>query len=823
MSDKENGREDSDILAAQANTSSASVPPSELAGSDETAGATGDDRAGSYPCTEQPPIGAPAPVQPPTWERIPAELRVRAQWLLAAPDSKGKLKVPTSVTTEGTPYPGSSTAPHCWLSFDRAVEHAQRLGYAIGYCFISDDPYTVIDLDVKNEVNEPEPGKWTTDIQHAGFARIVEDFDSYTERSQSGQGVHIWIKGKVGPGKRHREGVEVYSQERFMVCTGVVHRDMPIEERQDLLGLLIRKIEATRAQAVWTHLHELPERFSDEHVLAKARDAANGLKFQLLMDGRWDQVVGLQEKSASEADVALVAILGFYSRSNKQVRRLFMQSQLARRDKYQRPKSADYHLKRCLLLVRGRQEAEAAELAQVCVELFAPRPEGSAVTDTTAPIFTFEMMIAELVYVADGELVALRSNPHFILKAKEMRTFLLASTTTIKTMKGDKVVDVTHKTFDLWLNNSERDTVQTVSFDPSQGTIYTTDKGLRALNLWVEPTHPVPPEAARKEWVDIFTWHVAHLVPDHVEQKRFLQWLAHIVQRPGELPTTAYVLIAKHHGMGRGLLFKIMRAVLRGYAAVDLDLPKLLADQFTDEITQKLLITIAEIKEGEHHRGMFALSEKLKSFIDASVRWHNPKFRPRYSEKNCARLAICSNHVAALPIDKHDRRLIVLESTNPLPTKEHLEAVGGILRSPVAVASVWEHLRTLSLDGFNPFERAPYSSIKRAIIETSTPDADTRAEEMLASYTYEVVSSETFANEVFGANYQKADLNALKHIAERAGITQWKGNGRGKVRPMGKTGAQTSVWILRNVEHWLRQDTSTVTAALREQLGLAGR
>jgi hypothetical protein len=103
------------------------------------------------------------------------------------------------------------------------------------------------------------------------------------------------------------------------------------------------------------------------------------------------------------------------------------------------------------------------------------------------------------------------------------------------------------------------------------------------------------------------------------------------------------------------------------------------------------------------------------------------------AELNCARLAICSNHVAALPIDKHDRRLIVIESTSPLPTKRHLEMVGSILRSPAAVASVWEYLRTLSLDGFNPFERAPDSAIKRAIVETSTPDADTRAEEMMAS------------------------------------------------------------------------------------------
>ncbi|MDE2317292.1 MAG: hypothetical protein KGK06_12870, partial [Xanthomonadaceae bacterium] len=70
-----------------------------------------------------------------------------------------------------------------------------------------------MDLDVKDET-PPEV--------LARFQKIIETFDSYTERSTSGRGYHIWLKGDIGAGRR-RDGVEVYSQERFIVCTGNVH------------------------------------------------------------------------------------------------------------------------------------------------------------------------------------------------------------------------------------------------------------------------------------------------------------------------------------------------------------------------------------------------------------------------------------------------------------------------------------------------------------------------------------------------------------------------------------------------------------------------
>jgi putative DNA primase/helicase len=75
--------------------------------------------------------------------------------------------------------------------------------------FSSADPYTGIDLD--NCVDEN--GKialWALEI--------VRCFDSYTELSATGSGLHIIVRGEVP--NRRKGHVEVYSSKRFFTVTG---------------------------------------------------------------------------------------------------------------------------------------------------------------------------------------------------------------------------------------------------------------------------------------------------------------------------------------------------------------------------------------------------------------------------------------------------------------------------------------------------------------------------------------------------------------------------------------------------------------------------
>jgi hypothetical protein len=58
--------------------------------------------------------------------------------------------------------------------------------------------------------------------------------DSYTERSVSGAGFHVWVEGRVEKAAKAPH-IEIYSQDRFMICTGQVVRDRPIANRDALV------------------------------------------------------------------------------------------------------------------------------------------------------------------------------------------------------------------------------------------------------------------------------------------------------------------------------------------------------------------------------------------------------------------------------------------------------------------------------------------------------------------------------------------------------------------------------------------------------------
>jgi hypothetical protein len=161
------------------------------------------------------------------------------------------------------------------------------------------------------------------------YQSIIEQFDSYTEHSQSGRGFHVWAIGKIGEGKR-RDGVEVYSQARFMICTGNVVRDQPIAERQTLLTNMVAQM-APEAPA---DIELMGDDIAD--FAAAAQAAEDGGELGLLFRGEWK---GRSYPSQSDADLALAKLLLPMTESPLECWRTFLLSGLGKRDKAKR---ADY-------------------------------------------------------------------------------------------------------------------------------------------------------------------------------------------------------------------------------------------------------------------------------------------------------------------------------------------------------------------------------------------------------------------------------------------------------------------------------------------------
>lgn len=251
-----------------------------------------------------------------------------------------------------TLWNGSSTNPEQWTDYETA---AGQVGKTATYKPKDGDP---IQSEVKGVGFVMTGGYCGIDLDHViddkgkpvDFAKkLVEDFDSYTEYSPSGKGLHILLfasdlgedlggKYKVDQyGNLDKAGkyeVEIYAYKngggRYLTVTGNPYQDKEINETK---GARLKEVynsyrkqkekKETTAPTVGT----LPQADSDTAVLDKALGSAADTKIRLLFSGDTSAYNG----DNSAADLALVNYLCYWANGNKQqIDRLFRASGLMR-------------------------------------------------------------------------------------------------------------------------------------------------------------------------------------------------------------------------------------------------------------------------------------------------------------------------------------------------------------------------------------------------------------------------------------------------------------------------------------------------------------
>lgn len=258
----------------------------------------------------------------PTPYNIPNEMLVYSNFVVWKFDQRiaGKLtKIPFQVKTGRK---ASVIDPTHWSSFDDAMVVAHNYD-GIGFVFSEKDPFTGIDLDdTRGDANAFEHQK-----------AIFHKFDSYSEVSPSGNGLHIIVKGAVPSGRRNGF-VEMYSSGRFFTMTGNVYNSKPIVDRQPELDTLWAQL----SQGKLINLPVLPndERSNeaDQSIIDRAFNAENGTKFCALWNGDGSVLHGY-DKSGSAVDQALVNIIQFYTKNTAQIERIWLSSPQGQRDKTQ--------------------------------------------------------------------------------------------------------------------------------------------------------------------------------------------------------------------------------------------------------------------------------------------------------------------------------------------------------------------------------------------------------------------------------------------------------------------------------------------------------
>jgi hypothetical protein len=255
---------------------------------------------------------------------IPPELRHLDQWLAyrAVPKPNGKINKPPIDAKTGKA--GSSTDPATWSGYDLA---AARSPVGAAFVLTESDPYVAIDLDTCVAPETGEIAPWAQ--------AIVERFPIYWEVSYSGTGLRGIGRGLLVRDGRKKGDIEVYDDARLVVMTG---RTLP---GHGVIRNCQRQLMAWHSE-VWPVESERPKppsptftstRLTNEQILEIAFRAQNGDSIRRLYDG---DISGYPESQSdpgfsSEADLALVSRLAFYTTDDELLVDLWRGSGLYRR------------------------------------------------------------------------------------------------------------------------------------------------------------------------------------------------------------------------------------------------------------------------------------------------------------------------------------------------------------------------------------------------------------------------------------------------------------------------------------------------------------
>jgi putative DNA primase/helicase len=291
---------------------------------------TADDTKGQ----ERPPKPSALPVIP---EHIPPDLKDRPNWVFwrwTWIEKRGIWDKPPLQSRGGNL--ADSSNPKTWSGFEAALNayhYEESHADGIGYMFVKKNHEVGGDLD---ECRDPETGAIAPWAQ-----QLIDAFDTYTEISPSGTGVHFIAQGNLPGRGLHVGKIELYDSGRYFCMTGHHLPGTPLtpEPRQEAITNLCQHLRAQQSAVKKTAdpsphgAHRRPT-LDDDTIIQRALGASNGRKFARLWAGEFGDY-----PSQSEADLALCRELVYWTEDPEQLDRLLRRSGLMR-DKWEH--RADY-------------------------------------------------------------------------------------------------------------------------------------------------------------------------------------------------------------------------------------------------------------------------------------------------------------------------------------------------------------------------------------------------------------------------------------------------------------------------------------------------
>lgn len=305
---------------------------------------------------------------------------------------------------------------------------------------------------------------------------------------------------------------------------------------------------------------------------------------------------------------------------------------------------------------------------------------------------------------------------------------------------------------DYLLNVVQIPRVYDYQYDPGQpNDVFITYEGKQYVNTYVR-NYPEPDPLRCEEAGAIITEHLERQIEDPSYRASFIQFLAHLVQRPGQKIRWA-VLLQGAEGCGKSF-WSEMEACVLGPGHVRPITGTAIRGDWNEWATGTQLVALEEVRVAGQNR--HEVMNKLKDLVTNTTVNINQKMRDSRVVPNRTNYLLFTNYHDALAVTSNDRRYLVLKCRQQ--TKEQVAAMGGrpyfarlfgLLRDNPGGVRAW--LEQVPIDADFPTDGpAPLTRFMEDLVRDSASEPVTQLRELLEDEPNPLVRRDVLSSVVLG-------------------------------------------------------------------------
>jgi len=236
-------------------------------------------------------------------------------------------------------------------------------------------------------------------------------------------------------------------------------------------------------------------------------------------------------------------------------------------------------------------------------------------------------------------------------------------------------------------------------------------------NVW-RPSGITPADGDTTAWNE----HINYLFQNEDDANHVLNWMAWVLQNPARKPNHALLIVGKNTGTGKSLVATIFEQLI-GVKNTQRPKNSSMGGDFNGWLKDCRLCIIEEVYQVGRRENLNAMRDILTE-VRVEV---NIKGIPAFTIENFVAAMGVSNHPDALPLDKYDRRWLVVETFAERRDREYYEPLFLLARGidKAGLSAIYAELLARDLKGYSALAAAPETTARQQMIDLSRDDAET--------------------------------------------------------------------------------------------------